>query len=94
MKKKIFKVVGYLLLIITLISLFEIFYPKNYNVPQLQQRANEQYWNLSTGSKIGYVLIKAKTTPKLYPIIYLHGGPGGHISDRDIKTLAAGNLQD
>ena len=88
MKRKVFKIVGYLLLITLLIFLLEIFYPRSYDVPQLHTRTNEQYWKLSTGSGIGYVLIKAKNNSKPYPIIYLHGGPGGHISDRAINDLS------
>lgn len=88
MKRKVFKVVGCLLLLLILIFLFEIFYPRIYDVPQLHSRANEQYWNLSSGSRIGYVLINAKNNTKPYPIIYLHGGPGGHITERNIQDLS------
>jgi len=69
MKRKFFKIVGYLLLLSILIFLLKAFYPRNYNVPQLHSRPNEQYWNLSTGSRIGYVLIEAKNNTKPYPII-------------------------
>jgi len=88
MKRKVFKIVGYLLLLSIFIFLFEIFYPRNYNVPRLHSRPNEQYWNLSSGSRIGYVLLKAKNNTKPYSIIFLHGGPGGHISDRNIHDFS------
>ena len=81
-------VIKYTLCVCVIIFLFNIFYPRSYNVPQFQKRANTQYWNLSTGSKIGYVLIKATHSKNPFPIIYLHGGPGGHISDRDINVLS------
>src|SRR5256885_7815657 len=88
MNRKYFKVSKYIFLLFILILLFEIFYPRKYSVPQLQKRINTQYWNLSSGSKIGYTLIKAKSNFKSYPIIYLHGGPGGHITDIDINVLS------
>lgn len=89
MKRNFFKVVKYILLTCILILLFKIFYPKNYSVPQFKKKPGTQYWNLSTGSKIGYTLIKARNNKKPYPIIYLHGGPGGHISAMDIKILSS-----
>lgn len=46
--------------------------------------------NLPTGSRIGYTLLAGKGTKKPFPIIYLHGGPGGRISDKSIQIL--GNL--
>ncbi|MBL0145988.1 MAG: alpha/beta hydrolase [Chitinophagaceae bacterium] len=67
---------------------FKIFVPQKHDVPQLNKRSNTQYWNLTTGSIIGYTLIQGKDIKKPYPIIYLHGGPGGHVSDEIINTLS------
>ncbi len=64
-----------------------VFLPRKYNVQNLRKRANTQYWDLSTGSKIAYTLIPAKGIKKPCPIIYLHGGPGGSISDHIISIL-------
>ncbi len=64
------------------------FIPRIYDVPQIQNREGTQYWNLPTGSKIAYTLVSGKGTKKPHPIIYLQGGPGGFISDRNIKILA------
>ena len=64
------------------------FIPRTYNVLQLQKRKGTQYWDLGTGSRIAYMLVPAKGIKKPYPIIYLQGGPGGFISDRNIKILA------
>ena len=87
MKKQFFKIISYTLLVIILIFSFEIFYPKSYHVPHLKERTNTQYWNLPGGSKIGYILIQGKGHKKQTPVIYLHGGPGGHITDRDIQIF-------
>lgn len=73
---------------IALIFLVEIFYPRTYPVPTFRSREGTQFWNLPDGSGIGYTLIPANRNKKPYPIIYLHGGPGGHITDRDIKTFS------
>ena len=88
MKQKTLRLLICILLALIIIFLLKIFYPRNYNVPQLQKRVTTQYWSLSTGSKIGYTLIKAQNNSKPYPVIYLHGGPGGHVSNLDIKTLS------
>lgn len=81
MPKQIFKIISYSLLICVLIFSFEIFYPRSYNVPIFQRRTIKQYWNLSNGSRIGYTFISANGQKKSFPIIYLHGGPGGHITN-------------
>lgn len=67
-----------------------IFIPRSYNVPSFKPNASVHYWNLPTGSKIGYFHLPAVNSPKAYPIIYLHGGPGGSISEEhlvDLKTF-------
>jgi len=87
MKRKFFKISKYALLLLLLIVLITVFYPRTYNVPHFKTRISTQYWSLPTGSKIGYTLIAGKGNKKQFPIIYLHGGPGGHISDRDIQNL-------
>jgi proline iminopeptidase len=54
----------------------------------MQKREGVKFWDLSTGSKIAYTLLPAKGEKKACPIIYLQGGPGGFISDRNIRILA------
>lgn len=88
MRSKFLKSIKYILLLCVVIFIYKIFYPRTYDVPHLQKRKSTQYWNLTTGSTIGYTLIHAKGPKKPYPIIYLHGGPGSAISDRDIKVLS------
>lgn len=87
MKRKNFWLVKYALLIGVVVFLLVVFLPRNYNVPLLQKRASTQYWQLPTGSRIAYTSILGKGDKKAFPIIYLHGGPGGHISDSIIKSL-------
>jgi proline iminopeptidase len=69
------------------ILLFKAFYPKNYGQEPLPNADNLKYWTLPTGSKIAYTLLIAKGEKKPFPIVYLHGGPGGFISDRTIASL-------
>lgn len=88
MKRKFLKYLKYVVLLSIVVYLLLIFIPRTYEVPQAQPRQSTQYWELPTGSKIGYFLIPAKGTKKPFPIIYLQGGPGGFISYKNIKTLA------
>jgi len=88
LKKTIFRFVKYALLLCLVIFLSKVFLPKKYDVPRLQKRESTQYWNLPTGSRIGYTLVSAKGKRKPYPIIYLHGGPGGPITNRNIEILS------
>lgn len=94
--KKVIWVIRRMLLILLIVFLYTIFWPRH-NYEQLREKeVNSKFWQLSTGSRIGYTYI-ASTSNKSqpYPIIYLHGGPGGAISNRvidDLKTLCDDGL--
>jgi proline iminopeptidase len=87
MNKKTVRIIKYTLLSGVLVFIFTVFYPRSYDVPEFKTRVGTQYWQLSTGSQIGYTIIAGKGEKKETPIIYLHGGPGGYISNRDIQAL-------
>jgi proline iminopeptidase len=87
MKQKIRRFAKYLLLLGLAVLAAEIFWPRHYKVSTQASRASTQYWDLSTGSRIAFTLIQAQGSKKATPIIYLHGGPGGPISDSNIKSL-------
>jgi proline iminopeptidase len=38
--------------------------------------AGQRYWELSTGSRIAWVHLPARGTPRPTPVVFLHGGPG------------------
>lgn len=82
------KKILYTVLFALFLLLCAIFVPRTYPVPAFEKRATEQYWQLPTGSRIGYVKLPAKGTKKPYSIVYLHGGPGGFASDLMCNMLA------
>lgn len=84
---KAFKYACVGLLVLCCIMVYLLFSPRNYDVVQMQQRPGTKYWNLSTGSKIGYTLVPAKGTKMPQPIIFLQGGPGGFISNSNIDII-------
>ena len=88
LKKELFKFIKYALLLCIAGCLLVVFVPRTYKVSQLQTRAGTRFWDLRTGSRIGYTLIPAKGAKKPFPIIFLQGGPGGFISDRNINVLS------
>jgi proline iminopeptidase len=88
MKRKIILVTKYLCLSLALVYAITVFLPRKYEVPAIQERAETQYWDLATGSRIAFFHIAANGNRKPYPIIYLHGGPGGHVRDDLIRSLA------
>jgi proline iminopeptidase len=88
MKNKLVQFIKYSILFGLIIFLSIALFPKTYNVPKFQHRNGTKYWNLQTGSRIGYSLLKAKGTKKPYPIIFLQGGPGAPIFDANIETLS------
>lgn len=87
MKKKILKIAKWLALICLTIFIVKGCIPTKLDVPYIKPRATTQYWNLPTGSKIAYTHIASKGVKKPYPIIYLHGGPGGYVYTKNIETL-------
>jgi proline iminopeptidase len=88
MKRKIILVTKYLLLSLALVYAITVLVPREYDVPSIQERAGTQYWDLATGSRIAFFHIAANGIRKPCPIIYLHGGPGGHVRDDLIRSLA------
>ncbi|MFW0735991.1 alpha/beta hydrolase [Flavobacterium sp. T12S277] len=87
MKKIILKFTKWTILICLAIFIVKGCIPTTLDVPYITPRATTKYWNLSTGSKIAYTHIVAKGEKKPYPIIYLHGGPGGYVYTKNIETL-------
>jgi proline iminopeptidase len=88
MKKNFFQLIKYALLLSLVAFMLAVFMPRSYDVPQMHKRNGTQYWELQKGSTIAYTLVPAKGPKKPFPIIYLQGGPGGFISDRNIEMLA------
>jgi len=88
MNKILLKIIKYTFLIGLIIFVSLTFFPKTYNVPKFEKRVGTQYWQLSTGSRIGYSFIKSKGLKKAYPIIFLQGGPGAPIFDSNIEILS------
>jgi proline iminopeptidase len=68
--------------------LWVILKPRDYPAPVFEPRPRTQYWKMRNGASIGYTVISKRMEKKPYPVIYLHGGPGGHISDGHIQALA------
>ena len=75
-----------LLILFAVLVLFN-FVPRSYHSPNFQTRENTQYWDLPTGSNIGYTKLEGLGEKKPYPVVYLHGGPGGAVSDVTINAL-------
>ena len=88
MRTNIFRYIRYALLLTLVAYLLAVIIPRSYDVPQMHKRNGTQYWDLQTGSTIAYTLVPAKGPKKPFPIIYLQGGPGGFISNRNIEMLS------
>ncbi|MFZ4521960.1 MAG: alpha/beta fold hydrolase [Bacteroidales bacterium] len=87
MRKKIFRMIFFFLLVSIAVFLLLVFYPRSYPVPSMQPRKSNLFWTLSTGSRIAYTFIPAKGIKTAYPVIYLHGGPGGFITDATVDRF-------
>ncbi|MGE5316386.1 MAG: alpha/beta fold hydrolase [Chloroflexota bacterium] len=89
MKRKIPRILLLVLAVFAAIIIYKTLLPRHYNVLPAEGRPSAGYWNLSTGSKIAYTFIPGKGSLKPSPVIYLHGGPGGPIFNRNISALSA-----
>ncbi len=88
MKKRTINLIGFAILFCLSAFALLIFIPRKYQVPHLQNSESISYWNLSTGSRIAYTLVKAKKAGRPFPIIYVNGGPGGSVTDEIISSLS------
>ncbi|MDP1844361.1 MAG: alpha/beta hydrolase [Sediminibacterium sp.] len=87
MKTKILKLFKWTFLVLLALFFFKACIPAKQDAPSLTPRQSTKYWNLNTGSKIAYTFIEGKGNKKPYPIIYLHGGPGGYVHSKVIEVL-------
>ena len=86
--KKVVRIIWWAFLILLIVVLYKVFWPRHYNVQSREKEINSTSWQLSTGSTIGYTYLSSTSKEtQAYPIIYLHGGPGGAISKRVIDDL-------
>lgn len=88
MRKRVLRLIAFNFMLFVVIFLLIVFLPRNYNVPHYSIRTGTKYWFLSTGSAIAYTHIPAKGRQKPYPVIFLQGGPGGPVYNKNIALLA------
>ncbi|MCW3124976.1 MAG: alpha/beta hydrolase [Bacteroidetes bacterium] len=86
--RKAIRIISYVIMISVVILALAVFMPRTYDVPSPGKRESTRYWNLPAGSRIAYTLIPAVGKKKPYPVIFLQGGPGGPIYDKNISTFA------
>ncbi len=92
MKGKIKKAIKWLFIAATGLFFLMACIASKQGMPSIKARPSTQYWDLKTGSKIAYTFIEGKGNKKPYPVIYLHGGPGGYVHSKVIEVL--GQLAD
>lgn len=85
--RRILKFISILFLVAIAILSYVIFHQADYNVGEYAVKPGTKYWSLASGSHIGYTFLPATTSKQPYPVIYLHGGPGGAVTERDIQSL-------
>jgi proline iminopeptidase len=85
---RVFLALKLIALLLTAVVLFKIFTPRHYAVPPIEKRKDLKRMQLSTGSDIAYNILEGKGNKKICPIIYLHGGPGGYVSDKNITIFS------
>ncbi len=90
--KNVKRILRWVLILSFIFLLYLLFWPRHYKAQIREKDLTNQVWKLSTGSSIGFTYIPSGLQEhQPYPIIYLHGGPGGAISKRvvdDLKRLS------
>ncbi len=61
--------------------------PLEPTVPAIRPRSDTQYWSMSRGYRIAFTLVPGSAPVGRPPIVFLHGGPGGHIHSSVISTV-------
>lgn len=67
--------------------------PRSYRVQVAQKRNSTQFWQMYDGSKIAYSQVESVGVNHPTPIVYLHGGPGGMITNDIIEMYGPLSLQ-
>ena len=57
--KKVVRIIWWALLILLIVFLYKVFWPRHYNVQSREKEINSTFWQLSTGSTIGYTYISS-----------------------------------
>ena len=86
-KKNFLRILKWMALAVLAILLYLAFWPRHYDVPKRDNSINQLRWQIHTGSVIGYTHIAGKGNKQPYPIVYLHGGPGGGVSATVMNNL-------
>lgn len=79
-----FGTIGILLIVLLIWSLI----PIKQTIKPLQPRPDTKYWTMQDGYKIAYTKLEGATkNANSYPVIFLHGGPGGYIHSAIINQM-------
>jgi proline iminopeptidase len=87
MKLKIFRLLKWTFLLLVILFFYKACIPAKQDTITIKARQSTKYWNLNTNSKIAYTFIEGQGDKKNYPVIYLHGGPGGYVHSKVIEVL-------
>lgn len=88
MQHKKFRFIIFLVVVLAVVLMVVVLKPREYVGPVFEPRPATQYWKMDNGSSIGYTVISKRMEKRPYPVLYLHGGPGGQVTNGDIEALS------
>ena len=86
-KKPLLRGLGIALGVLGLLASWTVLKPLDLPPSTLAPDSSTQFWQLSSGSRIAYRHMAAVGEARPFPIVFLHGGPGGYFSKSNVQVL-------
>jgi pimeloyl-ACP methyl ester carboxylesterase len=86
-KKILRRGLGITLGVLALAARWTVLKPLDLPPRTLAPDSRVQFWQLSSGSRIAYRHIAAVGQARPFPVVFLHGGPGGYFSKSNVQVL-------
>ena len=85
--KKVLKWIGIVIGVLLLIFIVLLVVPEKETIKPIQPRESTRYWDMNEGFRIAFTHLEGIDSLDKTPVIFLHGGPGGHVHSSIIETL-------
>ena len=85
--KKLITAIALIVAGVVIFFALRVLVPVTYDANAFSPHEGTKFWDLPTGSRIGYQFFAGDSSDSKEAIIYLHGGPGAGITKREMETF-------